>query len=733
MAEEKTTDARIDLLRRIIARRHYNELEPAWLAALAEPPAETSELLGVLHALTRHGDSNQVGSLLLFLLQHTVEKKGNSAALEIVQRAAGLPPSKPSDAFIPTSDDLRKTIADIYRGAKPVENTDDMLKMTLLDEELPIDRALICLERLYAFQPGEYVLDYKTTGRVIKVDSAKKTLEVEMPAEKRTYSCEKLDKLKKLEKDDFRGRQAFEPETLKALAKDDPAALVILALKALGPFLLFKEMKAYLTPVLPGNNWTKWWNSAKTALKLHPLIMVSDDTQPSFGLRMKPVSYEEEVRAKFHSKATPEEKMLAAFDYVTGTSNDTETMKFIAEKIAALGAALSHADPLGCAACDGIIAEIKKKNPEAAAVSVTACQLPAEILPGSLHAIDNQKLAEFALNYVKANEPRWFEIFAAVMPNAEAETCDFIANELAKASHIDLLRDTYTAILARPEQSINALIWLWRTSLTGKLPKDSPGIDGVALVSRMFSVVDSLSRKTSSREPQYKAALNAVVRALTLREGAIFQAALEGAAPDQLKLVRATLERTLALTDHTRAQLTDRIRHVHPAMFAKHVEMWEDEFIYTTEAGLKRRQEELYHLVNVKLSEASKAVGTAAADGDLSENFAWTAALAERDRLAGTASRMQAEISKARVITHEIIQTDKVNVGCVVEAKNDATGEVHTFYFFGPWDADHDKGIYSYKASLGLAFMGKKVGELAIHKMENVQSVWEILSIKPGM
>ena len=142
---------------------------------------------------------------------------------------------------------------------------------------------------------------------------------------------------------------------------------------------------------------------------------------------------------------------------------------------------------------------------------------------------------------------------------------------------------------------------------------------------------------------------------------------------------------------------------------------------------------ELSRLVKVKLAEASKAVGVAAAMGDLSENAEWTAAKEECNYIATRATRMQEELKKARIITPELAAGEVVTVGSAVRARNIATGNVETMVFLGPWDADHDKGVYSYRAKLGLAFMGKKVGDRVSLSGGGGGGTWEITEVRPGI
>ena len=142
---------------------------------------------------------------------------------------------------------------------------------------------------------------------------------------------------------------------------------------------------------------------------------------------------------------------------------------------------------------------------------------------------------------------------------------------------------------------------------------------------------------------------------------------------------------------------------------------------------------ELSHLVNVKMAEASKAVGAAAALGDLSENAEWTAAKEERDRIAARATRMQEEISKARIITPGAARGETVTIGSSVRARDLSNDVVETMTFLGPWDADHDRNIYSYRAKLGLAFMGKRPGDRVNLSTDGGEHRWEIVEVRPGI
>jgi len=50
--------------------------------------------------------------------------------------------------------------------------------------------------------------------------------------------------------------------------------------------------------------------------------------------------------------------------------------------------------------------------------------------------------------------------------------------------------------------------------------------------------------------------------------------------------------------------------------------------------------------------------------------------------------------------------------------------------FLGPWDADPDRNIHAYSAALGLAFMGKAVGDTVRAEFDGREHAWEILDVQ---
>jgi transcription elongation GreA/GreB family factor len=141
------------------------------------------------------------------------------------------------------------------------------------------------------------------------------------------------------------------------------------------------------------------------------------------------------------------------------------------------------------------------------------------------------------------------------------------------------------------------------------------------------------------------------------------------------------------------------------------VDPWlDDGVLFGTREGMSKREDELKYLINVKMAENAKAIGEAAARGDLSENSEYKFALEERDLLRARVATIQNELSRARLLTVNDVTTDAVNIGTRVTMTG-PEGERHDITVLGPWEANVEKRIYNYQAPLCLRLKALHVGD----------------------
>jgi transcription elongation GreA/GreB family factor/transcription elongation factor GreA-like protein len=714
-----------------------DELEAAWMEAIEETGIAFRDLWPVLDEVASRNDSKMMESLLWLLFSVWAENRDPDDALEAAYQAADL---------VPDTGALRDEIAGLYRVVHAeFPGIDTLAEMTLGKRDVPVAKAMAAMERFLSLPPGTYVSDSrrKSPGRVMGVEAGRKVLAVSFGESDRAYDAGSVDALEILPADDFRAMAVFDKPKLQLLARDDPACPVRMVLQAYGPRMGLKDLKMRLAAGgVPAEGWSKWWATAKAAVKRDPHVEMSEGTQPDFFLRSAPVTYEEEVRDRFDSAALPEEKLLVVLGYLDEAGHDpaaeAAALKAFAADLGAMADTSGRAGAGERLAALAILAEIRGHMGDATLAAPVAQATVLAAAPADTAAcvvsIRSDDLANRALAFLKQNlVDRWPDVFAAAMPGAPAEVCERIAADLAAAGRVDLLTATANEIMRRPDQCLAALAWLWKTAGQEKYTEAIGSLSRASMTVRLFQAANELALTDVPDKARKQDLLNLVRRTVAAKDLAALRDVLEKTDAAWAKEIRTAVSRNAALSDHLRIQVLEVLGHVHPVPIVKNVPPWEEEVIYTTQAALAARQKEFEEVVNIKLPKNSTAIGDAAARGDLSENAEFTAALEERDRLTERANAMQTELVKAKPIPRMMAMGETVNIGTTVRARRLSTGQEETLTFLGPWDADTRKGIYYYKAPLPQAFMGKRVGEVVILRTDSGEEQWEVLEITPAI
>ena len=150
---------------------------------------------------------------------------------------------------------------------------------------------------------------------------------------------------------------------------------------------------------------------------------------------------------------------------------------------------------------------------------------------------------------------------------------------------------------------------------------------------------------------------------------------------------------------------------------------------YYTVEGLKKLREELNHLKDVERPRASQAIAEARDKGDLSENAEYDAAKEAQGLLELQISKMEANLSNARLIDESQLDTSKVLVHSTVEVINNSNGTKMKYKLVAQTEADLKTGKISVDSPIGKGLLGKKEGEIALINVPNGSIELEIVSI----
>ncbi len=725
-------------LRRLTNAQKFEELEAAWLDALSETRTEIADIIPIVGQVGRLGQARKADTLIELLLGVLEAREGPAVALAAARQAA---------AELPASSLLRVELPRLYAMAGPDAEELTPLLRDLFAGDTPLADAVAAADAYLRLRPGAFLRDprHRDPGVVEQVDLAEGELTVRFGERRQTYERSEVPRLAILPAEHFRSFMLYRPDRLREIALARPADFVRRSIEgAKDGTLSYRDLKAQVTGLLGEKGWATWWAEARLVLRREPRLEVTGGSQPTFRLLKAGSSYEDRLRQQFSALASPAERLGLIFGYLDEASAahpaDPDLLAFLGRAVARQAMALLATEPAVALACLAAHAEIAARG---ARLPTPAPGAAEQVLarvgdPATLPRALDERPLRAVLDYVRAALPqRWAPVWAAVLPRAGRRLGESMARELAETGHLDALEGALREVVDRPTSSPDMLCWFWRARRASRLAETlvaMPRLGGSAVLEAMFSLVDASARLCSVSDEERHHRTLALVQQTLLSVGSapILEIATASDAGGARRLKRMIMDNG-GLPQALRAELLGVIRGTHPEVFQESEKPWEEDAIYTTPAGLEQRRQEFEHLVRVEMPAVAKAIGEAAAHGDLSENAEYKAALEKRDFITTRAAQIESELAHAKLIPADLTTSSFANIGTRVRAREEGADQDTEFVFLGPWDADPDRQVLNYSAPLAMAFMGHRPGDAVVFGEPPEIRRWRILGVEPAI
>ena len=121
---------------------------------------------------------------------------------------------------------------------------------------------------------------------------------------------------------------------------------------------------------------------------------------------------------------------------------------------------------------------------------------------------------------------------------------------------------------------------------------------------------------------------------------------------------------------------------------------------------------EVDYLINEEYPRIKEALAEARAQGDLSENFEYRAARRAQGKAISRIRFLQRVLQFSRVIDTKALPKDQMSLLSKVEFTNLSTNVKMTYTIVSPHEMNLQEGKISCKSPIGMALMGKKVGDV---------------------
>jgi transcription elongation factor GreA len=135
----------------------------------------------------------------------------------------------------------------------------------------------------------------------------------------------------------------------------------------------------------------------------------------------------------------------------------------------------------------------------------------------------------------------------------------------------------------------------------------------------------------------------------------------------------------------------------------------EDQILLTAE-GLRKLEQELEQLKQVRRREVAERIKVAREFGDLSENSEYEAAKNEQAWVESRIMALENQLRNARIVKDSEVDPERVNIGTTVKLKDLGSGEILEYTIVGASEADPLNNRISYQCPVGQAVFGQAVG-----------------------
>lgn len=708
---------RYETLQSLANDKQWDALESEWLQAIGDPSAMPDQLLPIIDAVVDSGEGKLAETMGWAWLSSMKEKHSPHDALRL---GRGLL------LRLPDGDQLRDEILTLYQEThKDHPKLDDWVERSGLKGSNSVRRALRFLDVGLRLEVGGFLVHRTedTAAEVEEVDLEEGEVLLRMGRRTRTLPIkEVVSDYQAADANDFHVLEQLHPERILELIDKDPLALARGVVRMQDKNKIDRdEFKLLLVPkYIEAKKWSDLWTRIRSGVRNSSHFRI-EGRSPTF-LVFDPVGQtpEQEAGAAFADADTPRQWLEVLEGYLRGTKqqglepNPTFVKKVQTTLKRQIDRFKKHHESADAFATALIVERLAQDGlPIEADVHEAAVEMLKNSKdPESLVAsVPDTRLWSLGIKCVEQAFPEsWPEVFAKLVLYAPAGQTDTLAKQVEKAGKGELLKPVAQAALADPGRFTDAFMWLWKGPTVEADLSLPPALE---MLNTALMLCGPARQSEGKAGGQTANEMRAKVRTgLSARSYEPYAAVLTQIDLPMAKALRRQIERAEGLGPSVQSEMLNRLTRAFPDLYVKiEKSVWEDdETLYFTRAGLKAREAELDELVNVKMRENAKAIGEAAAHGDLSENSEYKFALEERDLLRARVAQINGELSMAKIIEPADVPTDHVSIGQRVTLRPCNGGAPRVMTILGVGDSDVNSQTYAYQTPLAQQLMGRKVG-----------------------
>ncbi len=591
--------AYVEEFRNAIATRAHSKIMQLWHEYCHGDLVDGPEIIEILQLIKQSDFGKPFGQYVEAILPLALLIQEEAVQLQALQLLFDLQTTNSEALFHVAKDLLNKQFAQ-------VPGFTDKLRLVGMRTKDNFQGVLSNFLLLNHIEKGNFVLHTAGwgVGEIVDFSFLREQVSVEfenLQGGKRDISFKNAFKtVLPIAKTHFLAARFADPVSLEAKAKENPAEIVHHILRDLGSKTAAEIKDLLVDVVILEDEYSKWWQQARSKLKKDPLIESPDNPKQPFKLRKGLVSSEDRVTKAFVGKKNFQEILQAANSLVRDFPEllkDASLKEAITSKVKSLlvSSTLSQAEllqvllfldqPLGCNTQQE---DLKK--------SIQTLQDVEAIL----RDIDIISLKKRLLVTIQALRTDWAEIFLKVFFTIEPNQLrDYIFKELSVPQHQKQVTKQIEFLKNHPKQHPEALLWYFQKIINQEeeLYQD---IENKSLFFEAFLILmSSLDFKAESRD-----LLKKMYGLMTNNRFELVRSYFKEASDRIVKEFLLLASKCRSFSDHDQKILRSLAEVAHPQLAKDQKQessAHDDHIIWTTQEGYNRAHERIQRIGTVEM------------------------------------------------------------------------------------------------------------------------------------
>jgi transcription elongation GreA/GreB family factor len=532
------------------------------------------------------------------------------------------------------------------------------------------------------------------------------------------------DSLKPIPEGHILARKLTDIESLQRMAATNHLELVRIVLNSFNGRATLDQVQQSLVPDVIRDDWKKWWELAKRALRKDGHFQVPVKKTDPILLMEEEIGAQDRLLADVRIAKGLKARVAAVYELLKGVEDLSDRVAAGTEAIQALNTEIvSHLKTMPGLSLEGVLARDDVRT------ATGAPPVPGELGtaevwaagPGLLAVLGEAAASKHSrvLDSYRAARPEdWADSVLSLMNDAPAKVVSEMTDLLIRADRFQQLKDKLVRLVSQHAASSDLLLWLARERSDAYVD-----VLGPEVFRAMMSAIERdqfLEKKTNK------------LRDYILNDQELIVELISSADIDVIKDLTRTLQLSPSFDDMDKRSLLARIVKAYPAVqsliSAEHVK--QDTNLLVTWSSLERRKKEYQELVEKKVPANARDIALARSYGDLRENHEYKAAKEAQKVLMRRKGELERDLGRARGTDFANPKTDVVSPGCRVGVVELSRNHPEMFTILGAWDFDLEKGIISYLSPIAQNMLNKGVGDEVEFEFDGVQNRYRIQSIE---